>query len=330
MNYRFKIPALFKATTIYSVTNILNMSLPFLLMPILTRCLQPKEYGIIAMFQLVIAAAAPIIGVSMNGAVSRRYYDRDEIRLDTYIGNCLIILLCNSLLGLLVISICRDYASKLTGIPSNWLWTIVAYSFCITIINIGMALYQVESKPFKYGILQLSQAVLNFALTLLLVVVFLYGWRGRLIAINLSLACIAAVILVLLYRNKFISFSFNRSYIRNILNFGVPLIPHALGAILLTQVDRYFISTYVSVEEVGIYSVAVQLTSMFTLLQQSFNNAYLPWVFRQLKEEDERAKVKIVSFTYGYFIFMVLAAILLYCSLKFLLPVWLVKSMSIR
>ena len=43
-------------TLIYLVSNVLNAAIPFALLPVLTRVLDPSEYGQVAMFQTLLAA----------------------------------------------------------------------------------------------------------------------------------------------------------------------------------------------------------------------------------------------------------------------------------
>lgn len=46
---------LFGNAAIYLGANILNAGIPFLLLPILTRVLTPADYGIVAMFSVVVS-----------------------------------------------------------------------------------------------------------------------------------------------------------------------------------------------------------------------------------------------------------------------------------
>ena len=50
---------LLQNAAVYSLSNILNAAIPFLLLPILTRVLLPADYGVLAMFN----ATLGILGV---------------------------------------------------------------------------------------------------------------------------------------------------------------------------------------------------------------------------------------------------------------------------
>ncbi len=51
---------------------------------------------------------------------------------------------------------------------------------------------------------------------------------------------------------------------------------------------------------------------VISLIQNSFNLAWVPWLFAQLKDGSFNKKKKIVRFTYLYFIFMIICALVLF------------------
>jgi O-antigen/teichoic acid export membrane protein len=77
--------SLFRSASVYTLTQAINSAIPFFLMPILTRYLTPTDYGIVAMFGVLLSFVAPFTGLSIHGAIARQYYDRDEIDM---LDNC--------------------------------------------------------------------------------------------------------------------------------------------------------------------------------------------------------------------------------------------------
>lgn len=86
--YGIKNSSLFKASGVYTISSIINASIPFILLPILTNKLSPADYGIVAMFQLVTNLVYPFIGLNLEGAIARKYYDNDGKKFSSYIGTC--------------------------------------------------------------------------------------------------------------------------------------------------------------------------------------------------------------------------------------------------
>jgi O-antigen/teichoic acid export membrane protein len=87
---------------------------------------------------------------------------------------------------------------------------------------------------------------------------------------------------------------------KHALRFGVPMIPHALAGWVMGMSDRMMINRLQSVSEMGLYTVAAQLAGVLGMLQLSFNTAWSPWLYAELKREDAQVNRKIVRFTYAY------------------------------
>jgi O-antigen/teichoic acid export membrane protein len=91
----------------------------------------------------------------------------------------------------------------------------------------------------------------------------------------------------------------------------------------MTLTDRFIINNLLGLEKVGIYMVGLQLGMALALIAESFNKAYVPWLFEKLNQNNEDIKRKIVMFTYIYFLFMLFLSFLLFFMLKILFPIFI-------
>lgn len=311
--------ALFKSAGIYTTSRIVNAAIPFLMMPVLTRYLTPADYGITAMFAVLIGVISPFVGLNLHGAISVRYFDKEEKDLPRYIGNIFMILLVSTALVSLVLWLFAGPISALATFPRKWLWSCVFIAATQFIGLIMLTLWQVEDKPVLYGIYQNLQTLVNISLTILFVVGFGKNWQGRIEAqiITFSLFTLAAC--YFLSKNNWLKFTYDRSRVNHALHFGLPLIPHALGGLMIMQTDRVFLANMIGIATAGIYSVAYQFGSIIELGASSFNQAYAPWLYRQLSDIDNDKKKNIVKLTYLYFlVILIIAAVL-----SLLVPVFL-------
>lgn len=311
--------SLFRNAGIYTLTSILNSAIPFFLMPVLTRYMSPNDYGIVAMFAVLLAFVSPFTGLSIHGAIVRQYYEKENIDLPVYITNCLLILICSSGLVFILFYLFAEPISKISSFPKRWLWTVVVVSVAQFITLINLSLWQVQLKSRTYGSYQIAQTILNVGLSVWFVVGLGMAWQGRIQAQVLTMLAFGCFGVFLLYRGGWIKFVFSKAYINNALKFGVPLIPHALGGVMMTMTDRFFITNMVGLSATGLYSVGYQIGMIIGIIENSFNQAYVPWLFERLKQDNEAIKVKIVKITYMYFaLIMILAVILSWIAPWFL------------
>ena len=293
---------------IYLFSNILNAVIPFILLPILTRYLTPAEYGEVAMFQTLVGALGAFVGVTFVGAAGRKYYDADIERaeLAEFIGSCIQLVFIFTIIISIVFITFKNQLSDWTGLqPEYVLWAVLVAS-CGVIIQIRLSQWQVRKKAIKYGILQISQSLLNMLLSLLLVVVLLQGAAGRIDAqVIVSLVFVGVAFFLLKKEGLLKIFTWQKKHLAEALRFGIPLMPHIAGGFLLSSVDRFVINQEIGLAEAGIYMVAVQLTAAIGIVFDAINKAYVPWLFEKLKADQLKEKQKIVKLTYVWFLVII-------------------------
>ncbi len=302
---------LFKNSFVYTSSNVIRTAIPFLLLPVLTRYLTPTDYGIVATFQVLLAITLVFVSVNMHGAVAVNFFKIEKQELKVYIGNVVFVLSTSFLLTFGVIYAVKAPLSHLIKFPENWLPIIVVVALFQSVFTLTLTLWQVEQKPLPYGIFQISQTILNVTLSLIFVVALNWRWQGRLLGVIIVFIIFGFISLFIIYKRKYIRLNFNRAYIKDALLFGIPLIPHALGGWIITSIDRFFINSMVNVAATGIYTVGYQVGMIIGLLATSFNQAWSPFLFEKLKENNIGTKIKIVRFTYLYNIGIIVLALAL-------------------
>lgn len=299
--YKLLRSSLFRNAGVYTIANVVNSSIPFLLLPILTRYLSPIEYGYISMFLVLVGFFNPLTGLSIHGAICRQYYERDSIDFPKYVTNCLGILLISSCIIGVVLFWFSKQISVITLFSESWLWVLPIFSSSQFIVLVVLVLWQVQRKTISYATFMITQTLTNVGISLWLVVGMRMGWQGRIEGQLAAIVIFAVLGLCILYRNGWLKFSIDSSYIKNALKFGVPLVPHALGGWVFTMMDKLFIANIVGIADAGIYAVGYQIGMIISVVESSCNQAWVPWLYEKLKSGEEQIKIKIVRFTYAYF-----------------------------
>ncbi|EPA1952419.1 lipopolysaccharide biosynthesis protein [Vibrio alginolyticus] len=301
--------SLTKNSTIYLLSNIINAAIPFLLLPILTRVLSPEEYGQVAMFQTFIAGLAAFIGLNSIGAANRKFFDEGNTQQDIsqFNGVCLQVLIGSSLLVLVVSIIFNDVLKVFLSISSSWIYASIFVSALTFVLNLRLGQWQVRGNAIKYGTLQIFNSILNMGLSLLFVIAFHYGAQGRIDAQIIAVLITAVAAFLLLREERLVIFwCWRPDFVKQVLRFGVPLIPHVFGVFLLSAVDRFVINQQLGLKQAGIYMVAVQLSMALNIVFDAINKAYVPWLFDVLKRNKLSEKKVVVKYTYFYFCLLII------------------------
>lgn len=284
----------------------------------MTRYLSPTDYGIVAMFTVLVGLTLPFTGFKSSAAILRSYFKKD-IDIPAYIFNTLCILLFGTVIVSIVYLLFSEWISAYSGFPEEWLFYVVIVSAAQFLNIVILVTWQARDKPISYGVFKILLTALNLGLSVLLIVGLGYGWEGRVMGKVVALTLFGITALGILWYSNLIKFKIVKEYISHALSYGTPLIPHAVGAFIITIVDRIFITNMVGLSETGIYTVGYEIGMIVGVLASAFNKAWTPWLFEKLNEGGKVIKRKIVKFTYCYiFIICGLALALSLCSTWFM------------
>jgi len=302
---------LLTSAVIYTIANIINASIPLCLLPILTRVLSPADYGKVAMFATLLAIFSAFTGFNSLGALTVRYFQQDQFILSKYVSTCLAILFGSLVLVLGIVLLSINWFAHITQLPAQWVVIAVIIAGAQFIFQIPLTLWRASNQPFKYASLQIAQSAINAALSLWLVLGLGWAWEGSTSGQSFSLIIFAVFVLILLHLSGSARGAPRKDYALDALKFGVPLIPHVIGNMLMAMSDRVMITNLLGIEQTGIYMVGLQVGMGLGLLTSSFNKAFGPWLLGKLSDIDEMGKVRIVRYTYLYFLIVSILAILL-------------------
>jgi O-antigen/teichoic acid export membrane protein len=257
-----------------------------------------------------------LIGLEQHGYLSTIFYSASKIQLRSAVSSISLISSFLFALILLLVFGFSDSISSLVQISAKWIILAVIVAFFQVIAQLNLTIWQLESKPAVYGWLQVSSSLLNYVLSILLVVVFDFDEGGRMIGITVAAMLFGTIGFLTLKRKELLEVTFKSEYVKASMLFSLPLIPHALAGWVNTGLDRILINNFVSVSENGIYSISYQVAMLVGMVASSFNRAFAPFIFKRLSENGEslETKIELVKYTYMYYIALTVIALLIYVS----------------
>jgi O-antigen/teichoic acid export membrane protein len=310
----------FRSVLVFTATNAVAAGMPLLLLPVLTRLLTPADYGIVAMYATIISAFSALAGLSVHGAVGMRYFDRDTIDFPRFVGNCVFILLATTAVLFLVVLAGGGWIEQFTRVPRNWIMIAVLVCALQFVLQMRLAIYQSAKQAAAFAFLRGGQAVSDAALSLLFVVVFALAWQGRLMGMSLAIGFAGLIALVSMISGGWLRFQWDRDDVGRALHFGLPLVPHAIGGLLLATVDRVLITNLIGVDETGTYMVALQIGMGVYLIADASGRAISPWFIETLKRKDALADYSLARNAILYFLALIVLAGIVGLAGKFIMP----------
>lgn len=319
---------IFKSFTIYTGANIIGKVTPFLLLPVLTRFLSTQDYGILATFIAVMGIVNVIIPLGCDSAVMRGYFDTGKkgFNFSKYIFNAIFINILVFSLLIIVLLFSDTFISSKVHISANWILLLPVMGLCTAVYNIAFKLFIFKQRPLPYAAASISNVFIEMALSIFFIVVLGLSWQGRILGITISNLLFFIAGLFLLFKNKLLNFSISYKYIKDILHYGIPVVFHSLGIMGVLAIDRFFLNRFVGLSVTGVYSVGYAISSIVGIFVGAFAMAWNPIFYEKLGKMHEALKVKLVKFTYLFFIGIVFATILLVISSPIILKVIVGKN----
>jgi O-antigen/teichoic acid export membrane protein len=292
---------LVRSLGIYTISNVINASIPFLLLPLLTNYLSTEDFGILTNFKLLIELLIPFISLNMMTSLQVVYVNRHK-ELGSYISSGMIAMVVLTALFSVLAALFSEKIVEGTGVPPSFVVMASVYALYQNVVEVLLSVWRMEDKAISFGVFRIARTVIELALALILILGFGLSFEGSIYALSYSYGLGTVVAIFFLVRSRFLPLSFEWRHVRHIFNYGAPLIPHVLGSVMIGYTDKLVITQYMGLSENGIYSVGFMVGQVIGLLQTSFNQAWVPYVFNGLKSGEEQVKVRIVRWTYIYMI----------------------------
>lgn len=285
-----RIKSLAGQSIIYGLGGILPKIIGFLLIPLYTQFLSPADYGILALITSIGAVLSILYELGISGAVTRFYYDYldkpDEMR--AYIATIWVFLTGFAFAFSLLLTWQGDVLFSLLfketpfypyGLYIVWL------SFFATADVIPLMLFRVREQATVYVVYTVSRFLIS---TVAIIYFVAYLQRGAVGSLE------GQFLANLIY---FIPFTWvtlrsampvlRRRFIKMTLRFSLPLVPHQLSGWALSISDRILLERYVSLDQLGLYSLGYRLAMVLDIILTSINMAWAPFFYRTASTEED-------------------------------------------
>lgn len=303
--------SLFKNTVIYTLTDGISKAISFLLLPFVSYYIVPEQMGVVANYDVLQSIICLIAGQAVVNAIPYFYYERSQKEIASLVSNLILLILIISVsLGGLILFIYPVVETHLHLTVGLQLLTIVS-SICSLLISLNLVLLRLEDRPYTFAKLQILQVTVSVALVIILVIVEKMEAIGKIYSVVLTLGIMSLLHAFLLFKKNYIVFRIDIRNIKELLNFGIPLLPHSLSFWLKGGMDKVLLTSFCGLAANGLYSMAMSFGAVYSIFNTAFNNAYVPYLQKRisliLPDNQVTEGTKIVRLTYKiYQLFIVL------------------------
>src|SRR5262249_37687865 len=273
---------------VYGVGQAGGRAVQLLLVPVLTRLLDPGAFGVAELVIAYSQTAVLFLVFGMDGALARFFYHEPDraARIRMASTSLLFRLVVSVAVALLVWLFAAPLAAHLvSGEVYRKYIRIGAATLPFTLVVLfGNDVLRVTFQPWKFITLNIAQTVLTTGLSLWFVWSRHLGVAGVLYGRLFGDGACALLALVLARHT--IRPRFSRLALRRMLGYGWIAVPAALCYGTVASFDRFALQRFRSLEEVAVYAVAMKFFAVVNMLVSAFQLAYGPWAFSQAHEAE--------------------------------------------
>jgi len=271
-----------------------------------------EDYGIINTLQVLSAIIVIFFTLNIDRAVYRLYHDyTSEDDKQAYLGSIFLIMSIISTIVLVILLLFPQIISILFESIAFKPYIILSIltTYISTFQIVPQIIFQLRDKAKQHLIFSLCKTILTTGLTLWFV---LHRHEGAIGFLKSQL--IGALVItpfLLPYTFSEVKFQVRKHHIIESIKISAPLIPTILSAWILNLSDRIFIERYLSLSEVGIYSLGYKIASLLLVVSAGFGIAYSPIFFQLANDEKISAKKYLQKYNELYLMFILVLGFLL-------------------
>lgn len=309
-----KLEFLNKGTKNYYISNgilcvvgyVVNKSISFFMIPILTRMMSTGDYGKVNTYIAWLSILAYIMGLALEYSVRTAYVDHKD-NFDRHISAICSLSLVNLFISGTVIFLINKFFVHQGNDLACTLCILHAYVYAV--INYFNIKYTMLEQYLKRLALLLIPNLVSAVLSV--VIIYLSDgqkYMGRIW--GYILVFVPLGIFLILNQYKKVPCFYNKDYWIYGLKISTPMILHGLSTVVLSSSDRIIINAFRGDVETGIYSLVHNFIMVVVAIFNALENVWLPWFTKQM-QKNEYEKINKMAVHYLQLVVVMVCGVLL-------------------
>ncbi|WP_078431787.1 lipopolysaccharide biosynthesis protein [Metabacillus halosaccharovorans] len=305
---------------LYALMNVGTKLIAFIMMPIYSYLLPLGEFGYIDIIDRWTTMLTFLVFLGTDSALAFYYFDtKDEKRRKIYSQNVFVIRLAMVLVIFLLVLLIGPLVASSILPAENGVYLLllsIGVLFFDTITALVLTVMRFEFKTVKVVVLTVTKMLLIAVGSYLFLKLVVQSVEGIMYARILTGLLIFLLILKPL--SKVVTFKLNREVLKDLIKYGLPLVPASLAFWIILNSSSFFLATMKSPEEVGIYGAAAKFAALITLVTSGIQMAWRPYSMSIKDKPNNKelfSKIYIIIFLLGIIGVFVVATIMPYVIL---------------
>lgn len=307
-----------KSSSIYFMGQMLSKIMVVLLLPIYTKMINPADYGYYDLVNTCINIISTLIYVEIWTGALRYILDyAEEKKKYIIINNSLFLFIVLSILAVIVVIVVNKF------LPIEYAGLVLIYTITLCMQNIYGNIARGVNKGTVYAISGIIYTFCNIFLNILFLVFLKMDYSSLYISAIISsiIQCIIIEINVKIIKN-FKYKDLNVKLMKKLISFSFPYCINTIAFWFLNSYAKIAISSNLSVENNGYFSIAAKFPMVLQLFASCFSLAWQEIAFSKKGTKEELSKF-YSEFAKRYVEYISLIVLILIPVIKIIFPIFI-------
>ncbi|KZZ40086.1 hypothetical protein A3758_09410 [Oleiphilus sp. HI0118] len=287
-------------SAIYAIGNIAQKIVSIIMLPIYTQVLSPADYGAVALITFFIGLVDVTLGAKLTQAVPKYFHDYESLKeKNSVVFTGFSITLLAGIMATLGVALTRDITAAYLFESSDF--AIIIGLFSLLIVNQSaqynaLTYIRLLDRPWLFTAISIAKLITQLTLNIYFVVYLELGVLGVAYSAAISSSCFAfGLTLFTLLKT---GIHFDGTIALKMFKFCWPLWIGAFAALYYGSSNRYFMSEFSTLDDLGYFELAVKLTMVMSILiWQPFSQVWQSERFKIYKTPNAQETYRKI-FTY--------------------------------
>jgi O-antigen/teichoic acid export membrane protein len=278
---------------IYTFSNFFAKGTSFLLLFIYSnpKYLTVRENGLLSLLSNSIYIFMPFLSLGIVQSTSVDFFKMKKAEFRDFFTNSFVLPLSIMFLGIGGLYLINGKLFIAYGFPISFVLIIPFLTFINFCNDQYFTLIRNNEEPVTYFKVAMIRIFLEISISLTLVVVFAYHWQGRVAGMVVANSIVIITGFYYFKKKGYLFGSIKKMYIKQELNYALPIIIMQVSTFCLFSSDKFFLSYFANNHVVGIYSYACVFAAVVTLFSSANLGFILPKIYKHLSEKQVNYKV---------------------------------------
>ena len=271
-----------KDVVLYGLGDALGKVANLALLPLIAQKVSPETFGLYDLLLTLVALFGVFCSCGMNSALQRYYWDsetRTEERPIMVSSGLMNLMLIGGGFLLLALFFRRSFES----VSSLEVFMVGLLILFQQLLQYFLDVTRLHFAPVKF--LWISGLARIGTPCLILVLIHFHGAQISSLLGAQVLVLLLVLPLALYLIRQDLKWGYSWLWGRKLLEFGFPLAISGLGYWVFSSTDRWMLGGMSSIEEVGLYSMAMRFSSVILFFSMAFGQAWSPYAMKLKAEQ---------------------------------------------